>query len=70
MQAQMLSQDVANRACVPMVVIIGEAPMMEVSLFPALTGCKVSMEMTVEGYQMKMQFKNMGEKQPVNARMA
>ncbi|MDM5292001.1 hypothetical protein QUF81_01770 [Peribacillus simplex] len=39
----------------------------EVSLFPTLIGCKVSMEMTVEGYQMKMQFKNMCKKQPVNA---
>ncbi|MFP3512472.1 hypothetical protein SB775_23120 [Peribacillus sp. SIMBA_075] len=70
MQAQVLPQDVANLACVPMVAIIGKAPMMEVSLFPALTGCKVSMEMTVEGYQMKVQFKNMCKKQPVNARMA
>ncbi|MDF9758370.1 hypothetical protein OKW24_000143 [Peribacillus simplex] len=50
--------------------LIGKAPVMEVSLFPALTGCKVSMKMTVEGYQMKMQFKNMCKKQPVNARMA
>ena len=50
--------------------LIGKEPMMEVSLFPALTGCKVSMEMTVEGHVMKMQFKCKCKKQPVNAWMA
>ncbi|MFY0778984.1 hypothetical protein AB1K18_01420 [Peribacillus simplex] len=38
--AQVLPQDVANLTCVPLVVIIGKASMMEVSLYPALTGCK------------------------------
>ncbi|MFD6209830.1 MULTISPECIES: hypothetical protein [unclassified Peribacillus] len=60
----------ANLSCVPLLVIIGKAPMMEVSLFPALTGCRVSVEMKVYGYRMEIQIKNMGKKQPVNARMA
>ena len=55
--AQELPQDVANLACDLTKVIIGKPPMIEVSLFPALTGCKGNKKGGNSGQQ------------PVNARL-